>query len=176
MTQKTLYLIRAAFSLVWVALISVTSNSLVATDNLTVIAAVLLVIYPLWDVAATLLERRQDSTGTINVALGIVATVGMLAAAFSTVGKALLVFGVWASLSGAIQLVVAIRRRRTVGAQWPMIISGGLSVLAGGTFVSMSSSATAGLSTLAGYSAFGAFWFLVAAVALTLRGRRVTVS
>jgi uncharacterized membrane protein HdeD (DUF308 family) len=96
----------------------------------------------------------------------------MLVAAFSTVGKALLVFGVWALVSGAIQLVVAVRRRRLIGAQWPMIISGGLSVLAGATFAAMSTSATSGLSTVAGYSAFGAFWFLVSAITLTLRSRR----
>ena len=36
----------------------------------------------------------------------------------------------------------------------------------------MSGSATSGLSTVAGYSAFGAFWFLVSAIALSLRARR----
>ncbi len=174
---RSFYLIRTVFSLIWVALVFTTSASLVTTDKPTVIAAVLLTIYPLWDAVATLLERRMagvasDRVGTANVALGIAATIGMLIAAFSTVGKTLLVFGVWALVSGAIQLVVAIRRRRLVGAQWPMIISGGLSVLAGATFAGMSTSATSGLSTIAGYSAFGAFWFLVSAIALTVRNRR----
>ncbi|GGQ26469.1 hypothetical protein GCM10010279_38170 [Streptomyces mutabilis] len=138
----------------------------------------LLVIYPLWDAVATLLERRlagtgpMDRVGAINVALGLGTAAGMFAAAFSTIGTALLVFGVWALFSGAIQLVVAIRRRRTVGAQWPMVISGGLSVLAGGSFAAMSASPTSGLSSVAGYSAFGAFWFLVSVIALTVRGRR----
>jgi len=93
---------------------------------------------------------------------------------FSTIGTTLLVFGVWALLSGAIQLAVAIRRRHTVGAQWPMVISGGLSVLAGISFAAMSASSTSDLSSIAGYSAFGAFWFLVSAIALTIRGRRAT--
>jgi uncharacterized membrane protein HdeD (DUF308 family) len=110
--------------------------------------------------------------GAINVALGLAATIGMIIASFSTIGHALLVFGVWAFLSGAIQLVTAIRRQRTVGAQWPMIISGGLSVIAGVAFAFMSGSATSGLSTLAGYSAFGAFWFLVSVIALGLRTGR----
>ena len=176
--RRSLYLIRAAFSLIWVALVATTSASLVSTDKPTVIAAVLLVIYPLWDVIATLLERRMagaDSTdrlGTTNMALGLAATAGMIIAVFSTIGTALLVFGIWALLSGAIQLVVAIRRRRTVGAQWPMVISGGLSVLAGASFAAMSASATSGLSTVVGYSAFGAFWFLVSVVALSIRSRR----
>jgi uncharacterized membrane protein HdeD (DUF308 family) len=177
---RSVYLIRTVFSLIWVALVFTTSTSLVSTDKPTVIAAVLLTIYPLWDAIATLLERGMASVastnrvGTVNVALGLAATIGMLIAAFSTVGKALLVFGVWALLSGAIQLVVAARRRHIVGAQWPMIISGGLSVLAGATFTAMSTSATSGLSTVAGYSAFGAFWFLVSAIALTVRSRRST--
>jgi hypothetical protein len=43
--------------------------------------------------------------------------------------------------------------------------------LAGASFAAMSGSATSKLSTLAGYSACGAFWFLVSAIALTVRGR-----
>lgn len=176
---RSLYLIRVAFSLIWVALVVTTSASLVSTDRPTVIAAVLLVIYPLWDVIATLLERRMASTGstdrvgTTNVALGLAtAAAGMIIAVFSTIGTVLLVFGIWGLLSGAIQLVVAIRRRRTVGAQWPMVISGGLSVLAGASIAAMSASATSSLSTVAGYSAFGAFWFLVSVIALSIRSRR----
>ncbi|KFG73757.1 DUF308 domain-containing protein [Streptomyces mutabilis] len=175
---RSLHLVRVAFSLIWVALVVTTSASLVSTDKPTAAASVLLVIYPLWDAVATLLERRlagtgpKDRVGAINVALGLVTAAGMLAAVFSTIGTALLVFGVWALFSGAIQLVVAIRRRRTVGAQWPMVISGGLSVLAGGSFAAMSASPTSGLSSVAGYSAFGAFWFLVSVIALTVRGRR----
>ncbi|WP_256114377.1 hypothetical protein [Streptomyces sp. MnatMP-M27] len=132
----------------------------------------------MWDVITTLLERRMAGNGTpnrvstVNMALGLVATAGMIIAAFSTIGKALLVFGVWALLSGAIQLAVAIRRRRTVGGQWPMVISGGQSVLAGATVAATSASATSSLSTVAGYSAFGAFWFLVSVIALSIRSRR----
>ncbi|MFF5497520.1 DUF308 domain-containing protein [Streptomyces aquilus] len=175
---RSLHLIRVAFSLIWVALVVTTSASLVSTDRPTAIAAGLLVVYPLWDVIATLLERRlagtasEDRARTANMALGLAATAGMIIAVFSTIGTTLLVFGIWALLSGAIQLSVAIRRRHTVGAQWPMVISGGLSVLAGISFAAMSASATSGLSSVAGYSAFGAFWFLVSAVALTIRGRR----
>ncbi|MEU9881329.1 DUF308 domain-containing protein [Streptomyces phaeochromogenes] len=176
---RSLHLIRVAFSLVWVALVATTSASLVSPDKPTVIAAVLLVVYPLWDAIATALERRMaattgstDRVGTLNMALGLATTAGMIIAVFSTIGTALLVFGVWALLSGAIQLAVAIRRRRTVGAQWPMLISGGLSVLAGANFAAMSTSATSNLSTIAGYSAFGAFWFLVSAITLSIRSRR----
>ncbi|MFF7281986.1 DUF308 domain-containing protein [Streptomyces griseorubiginosus] len=175
---RSLHLIRVVFSLIWVALVFTTSASLVSTDRPTVIAGVLLIVYPLWDAIATLIERRLAGTGstnrvsTINMALGLATTLAMIIAVFSTIGTALLVFGVWALFSGAIQLVVAIRRRRTVGAQWPMVISGGQSVLAGATVAAMSASATSSLSTLAGYSAFGAFWFLVSVIALSMRSRR----
>lgn len=179
---RSLHLFRAVFSLIWVALVATTSASLVSADKPSAIAAVLLVVYPLWDVVATFLERRTtgatatagrtDRVGDLNIGLGLAATAGMLAAVLSTLGTALLVFGLWALLSGAIQLGTAIRRRRTVGAQWPMMISGGLSVLAGATMAATSGAASSGLSTPAGYSAFGAFWFLVSAVALGVRGRR----
>ncbi|HZE38884.1 MAG TPA: hypothetical protein VE172_08750 [Stackebrandtia sp.] len=175
---RSLYLIRTVVSLIWVALVFTTSAGLTSADKPTVIAAVLLAVYPLWDVAATLLERRMagagpaNRVGVVNVALGLAATAGMIAAVLSTIGRALLVFGVWAVLSGAIQLFVAIRRRHAVGIQWPMIISGGLSVVAGAGFAAMSASPTSGLSSLAGYSAFGAFWFLVSAITLSIRGRR----
>ncbi|MDF2443618.1 MAG: hypothetical protein JWR01_1821 [Subtercola sp.] len=177
---RSLHLIRAAFSIVWVALVVSTSGSLVGPDRLTPIATVLLVAYPLWDVVATLIERRMTGGITtnlvsiLNVALGLAATAAMIVAAFTTLGSALLVFGIWALLSGAVQLTVAIRRRHSIGAQWPMLISGGLSVLAGAAVAGMSASATAGLTTVAGYSAFGAFWFIVSAVALTLRSRRTS--
>lgn len=175
---RSLHLIRVAFSLIWVALVFTTSATLVSADEPTMIAAVLLVVYPLWDAVATLIERRLAGTGstngvsTVNIGLGLATTAGMIVAVFSTIGTALLVFGVWALLSGAIQLVVAIRRRRTVGAQWPMAVSGGQSVLAGAVIAATSASAASNLSTVAGYSAFGAFWFLVSVVALSIRGRR----
>ncbi|MEV5691401.1 hypothetical protein [Micromonospora globbae] len=43
------------------------------------------------------------------------------------------VWGAWAVVAGLVQLVVGVTRR-AMGGQWPMIISGGLSVLAGGSF------------------------------------------
>ncbi|MEV6481414.1 DUF308 domain-containing protein [Streptomyces sp. NPDC051576] len=172
---RSLYLIRIAFSLIWVALLLANSGSLVSKDSPSAIVAVLLVVYPLWDVVATLLERRLAGTGSthlvsaLNMALGLAAALGMTVAVFSTVGRALLVFGIWALLSGALQLVTALRRRRALGAQWPMIISGGQSVLAGASLAAMSTSAKSGLSTVAGYSAFGAVWFLVSVLAIRRR-------
>jgi Short repeat of unknown function (DUF308) len=127
----------------------------------------------LWDAFATVLELRLtgnshalDRVRLGNVALSVAAAAAMLIAVFSTIKATLIVFGAWALLSGAVQLTLAIRRRRSVGAQWPMMLSGGIPILAGINFVATSGSGSAGLLKVAGYSAFGAFWFLVAVVAL----------
>ena len=170
---RRLYLIRIAFSVSWVVLVFATCRSLNSGDAPSPVATALLVAYPLWDAIVTILELRLTSNGRPvdrvrlgSVALSVVATGAMVIAVFSTIKATLIVFGVWALISGAIQLTLAIRRRRSVGAQWPMMISGGLSILAGIFFAATSGSASSGLSGLAGYSAFGAFWFLVAVVAL----------
>jgi hypothetical protein len=170
---RSLYLIRIAFSVGWVALIFATCHSLKSADAPSAIAALLLVAYPLWDAIATVLELRITGSGgsldrvrIVNVALSAVAAIAMIIAVFSTIKATLIVFGAWALVSGAIQLTLAIKRRRTVGAQWPMMLSGGISVLAGINFAATSGSASSGLSNVAGYSAFGAFWFLLAVLAL----------
>lgn len=179
---RRLYLIRVAFSISWVVLVFATCRSLTSGHAPTAVAAALLVAYPLWDAIATILELRLTGIGRAldrvrvgNVVLSVAATGAMVIAVFSTVKATLIVFGVWALVSGAIQLTVAIRRRRTVGAQWPMMISGSLSILAGLFFTATSGSASSGLSSLAGYSAFGAFWFLVAVIALRRRRHPVAV-
>jgi hypothetical protein len=170
---RRLYLIRVAFSVVWVLLVLATSRSLTSGEAPTAVAAALLIAYPLWDAIATVFELRVTGNGRAldrvrigNVALSLAAAAAMLIAVFSTIEATLIVFGVWALVSGAIQLALAIRRRRTVGAQWPMMLSGGLSVLAGIFFAATAGSASSGLSSVAGYSAVGALWFIVAVLAL----------
>ena len=60
-----------------------------------------------------------------------VAAVALGVAATGSVGDVLAVFGVWAAISGAAQLVVALRRRALLGSQWPLLLAGGVSVIAG---------------------------------------------
>jgi len=133
---------------------------------------VLLVVYPVWDVVATLLDIRANRSAAshlpqyVNLIAGVLAAIAMIVAAFSGLTAALVVFGSWAFVSGAVQLLLALVRRRALGAQWPMIVSGGLSVLAGISFALMAGAPKTGLATLGGYSAFGAFWYLVAALLL----------
>jgi uncharacterized membrane protein HdeD (DUF308 family) len=94
-----------------------------------------------------------------------VAAVGLVFAATSGIPATLRVWGVWAVLAGAVQLAVALRRRG-LGGQWPMILSGGISVLAGASFVAMASQDAPSLTNLAGYAAIGGVFFLVSAIRL----------
>lgn len=83
------------------------------------------------------------------------------------------VFGVWAILSGLLQLGTALRRRKRYGAQWAMILSGAQSALAGGAFIFQAQApAVPSIATIAGYAGFGAFYFLVSGLALSISARR----
>jgi hypothetical protein len=175
---RTLYFVRTAFSAVWVTLVFILASTVTTAATPSTIAVILLTIYPAWDALATVFDIRATATATshlpqyLNIGFGVVAAVGVAIAMGSGLTPALVVFGVWASLSGAVQLVLALVRRRPIGGQWPMIISGGLSVLAGISFIATSGAPKTGLTTLAGYSAFGAFWYLVGALLLIRAARR----
>lgn len=162
---RNLYFTRVIFSVIWVILISIYSKS----NNS--IANILFIIYPLWDVIATYFDIKANPSYInktpqyINIAIGILTTVGVILALQKGIPGALIVFGIWAIVAGAIQLILGLRRRKALGGQWPMIISGGQSMLAGTSFIWLAPSS--GISTLAGYSAFGAFYFLLAAIRLS---------
>ncbi|HEY4225747.1 MAG TPA: DUF308 domain-containing protein [Pseudolysinimonas sp.] len=180
LSLRTLFFVRAAFSVVWVTLVFVLASTVTTDTKPSVAAVVLLTIYPLWDVVATVADIRATPTAGshipqfVNIGVGVAATVAVLIAALSSLTPALIVFGAWAFVSGGIQLILALRRRKPIGGQWPMIISGGLSVLAGISFVVTSGAPKTGLTTLAGYSAFGAFWYLLGAILLIVAVRRVS--
>ena len=78
------------------------------------------------------------------------------------------VFGVWAVLSGLLQLATAIRRWKRFGAQWAMILSGGQSALAGAFFIAQAhASVPPAIVKVAGYAGVGAIYFLVSALWLS---------
>ncbi|MFF1635230.1 DUF308 domain-containing protein [Leifsonia sp. NPDC058248] len=174
---RTLYLVRAAFSIVWVILVLTLTFSVTVAGGLTPAAAILLVVYPAWDFVATLWDLRVSGRSgsrlpqLVNAGIDAVAVIAMVIALFAGLQAAIVVFGAWALVSGAVQLTVALRRR-SIGGQWPMLISGGLSVLAGLSFILMAGSPKAGIVTFAGYSAFGAVWYLVAVATLSRTRRR----
>lgn len=179
LSLRTLYFVRTAFSVVWVALVFALAATVTTASTPSAVVVVLLIVYPAWDALATFFDIRATPTATshlaqfLNIAFGILAAAGIAVALGTGLTPALIVFGVWASLSGAVQLILGLVRRRPVGGQWPMIISGGLSVLAGVSFVVTAAAPKTGLTTIGGYSAFGAFWYLVGALLLIRAARRV---
>lgn len=167
-TLRRLYLVRFGFALVWAVLLFLTASSI------GVLTAVLLVLYPAFDVAAAAVDARASRVGGaigsaaglyLNVAISTLAAVGLLVAVMSGIPAVLRVWGAWAVVAGIVQLVVALRRRR-LGGQWAMIASGSISVLAGVSFVLMASNAGASLTAVAGYALLGGIFFLVSALRL----------
>ena len=168
-TLRRLYSLRFGFALVWAVLLFLGASSI------SPLTAVLLVLYPLFDVAAAVVDTRSSrATGSatghaaglyINITISAIAAVGLAVALTSGIPAVLRVWGVWAVVAGVVQLVVAIRRRQ-LGGQWAMIASGSISVLAGVSFVLMASNAGASLANVAGYALLGGVFFLVSALRL----------
>lgn len=166
---KRYYFTRAGFSVVWVA------AAFGLADSMTAIVAALLVIYPAWDAIGNLVDAqrngglRRNPTQAFNMAVSTVTTVAVAVALTQSMNAVLGVFGVWAALTGLLQLATAIRRWKSAGGQWPMILSGLQSTAAGvGFIVKASATAVPQITAIAPYVAFGAFYFLVSAIWLTV--------
>jgi uncharacterized membrane protein HdeD (DUF308 family) len=101
-----------------------------------------------------------------------VAAVALGIAAGGDKGDVLAVFGVWAVVTGALQLAVAIRRRATLGGQWPLLLAGAGSTLFGIAFLVMSGADDPTLRMIAAYAAGGGVEFAIQAWLLT-RSHRV---
>jgi uncharacterized membrane protein HdeD (DUF308 family) len=162
---RRLYFIRFAFAVVWAGVTIATAKEI---NPLTV---TLFVLYPLFDVGAAVYDMRSSrNSGSpvllyVNMAVSLLAAIGLGAAAASGIPAMLRVWGAWAIVAGLVQLAVGITRRK-MGGQWPMIISGGISVLAGGNFVAAASADNPALSNAAAYAIPGAIFFLIAAFRL----------
>jgi uncharacterized membrane protein HdeD (DUF308 family) len=167
------YLVRAIVAAVWVV-----AAVAIGRSNATAVA-LLLVSYPAWDALANWLDARgsgglrTNPTQAFNIAVSLVAAIAVAVALQLSMNVVLAVFGTWATAAGLAQLITGVRRWRTFGAQWAMILSGAQSMLAGVFFVTQ-----AGLAKIptivdvAPYAAFGAFYFLVSAVWLMFANRR----
>jgi uncharacterized membrane protein HdeD (DUF308 family) len=173
---KFYYFIRAAFSVAWVG------ASFAVGPSSPVIAGALLVLYPAWDAAANLVDAlrsgglAQNRTQALNVVVSLATTVAVLVALQMSMNRVLGVFGAWAILSGLLQLGTAIRRWRSFGAQWAMVLSGAQSALAGGFFIFQATTPMSpSIANVAGYAAVGALYFLVSAVWLTVSEWRRSV-
>ena len=82
-------------------------------------------------------------------------------------------FGVWAAVSGAAQLVVALRRRAQLGTQWPLLLANGVSVIGGVAFIVAPAVGHPKLGMLAIYAATGGIEFVIQAWLLARRRRRL---
>lgn len=169
---KSYYFARAAFAIVWVAIAAT------AAQQSALLGAALLIIYPAFDALANLIDGgrsggyAQNRTQAMNVAVSTVVALGV-AVALPDMHHVLAIFGIWAILSGMLQLGTGLRRWKDAGAQWPMIVSGAQSALAGGFFIFQATQAAMpSVATVAGYAGFGAVWFLVAAVTLSVKAWR----
>jgi uncharacterized membrane protein HdeD (DUF308 family) len=166
---KAYYFTRAAFSVAWVAL------AFTLAKDMPGIAAAMLILYPAWDAAANFVDARcngglgSNPTQALNVLVGTVTTIAVVIALGMSMNAVLAVFGVWAVLSGGFQLGTGIQRWKRHGAQWAMILSGAQSMLAGVLFLGRSETTVIPQVTdIAPYAAFGAFYFLVSAMWLTV--------
>ncbi|MET7704813.1 hypothetical protein [Micromonospora sp. NPDC005413] len=162
---RRLYFTRFAFAIVWAGVTIATAKEI---GPLTV---VLFVLYPLFDVGAAIYDLRFSRTAGspallyANVAVSLIAAVGVGVASASGIPAVLRVWGAWAIVAGLVQLAVGVSRRK-MGGQWPMIISGGISVLAGGSFIANAAADNPSLTNAAGYAIPGAIFFLIAAFRL----------
>lgn len=170
---KRYYFARAAFSILWVA------AALTVGGQSFAVAAALLIVYPAWDAAANYVDAMRSGglagnrSQAINVAVSSVMTVAVVIALTVSMNWVLGVFGLWAIFSGLSQLGAAVRRWKTIGGQWAMILSGGQSAVAGAFFIAQAlKPEEPSIANVAGYAGLGAFYFLVSAVWLTVSNMR----
>ena len=174
---RSYYLTRAIFSIAWIVV------AVLSSGGQSALTAFLLVIYPAWDAAANLIDARWNGglkanpSQALNVIVSTITTLAVILAVTRDMYAVLAVFGVWAILSGLLQLYTGVRRWRLVGAQWAMILSGGQSTLAGGFMITQSlGSVPPSILDIAPYVGFGAFYFLVSAIWLTVVAYRKTAA
>lgn len=170
---KRYYYTRFAFSAAWVAV------AFGIAKNAPTLAAVMLVGYPAWDAIANFVDAQRNGglgrnkTQLLNFVVSGITAIAVAIALGESMNRVLVVFGVWAGFAGIFQLSTAVRRWKSYGAQWAMVLSGAQSALAGFLFVKMAGgTAPIGIVTVAPYAAFGAFYFLVAAIWLTVSDAR----
>lgn len=166
---RKLYFIRAAFSFIWVALVFTMAR------QSPVVTTVLLILYPAWDALANLLDARMtggtkaNPTQMLNAWISTIVTLAVAGSLVLELQIALVIFGIWAIVSGLLQLATAIRRRKSDRGQWVMMLSGAQSALAGGFFIARQGGGTPVLQTLSGYATVGAVYFLISGLVILFR-------
>jgi uncharacterized membrane protein HdeD (DUF308 family) len=170
------FLIRGVIAIVWAGVFASVAESL--TTDVTIVAGVLLVLYPLIDAVATLIDARSQHGSArrlllVNAGASTVAAAALGVAATRGVAAVFTVFGVWAAVSGAAQLVVVLRRRAQLGNQWPLLLANGVSVIGGVAFLIAAAVGQPKLGMLAIYAATGGTEFVIQAWLIARRRRRL---
>ena len=169
------FIVRGLVAIVWAAVFAS------AADSLTLGIGILVVLYPLIDVVASLVDACSEHgparrTLLIDAGASTVAAVALAIAATGSVANVLAVFGVWAGLAGAAQLVTALRRRAQYGSQWPMRLAGAGSVIFGVAFILASMMSAPRLGMIAVYAATGGLDFIIQAALLARRRHHTAVA
>ncbi|MCS5734501.1 hypothetical protein [Herbiconiux daphne] len=166
-TLRPLYFSRFGFAIVWALLVA-----LVAPHSAPLLT-VLLIVYPLVDAGSVVVELRAAGTSgrsriseVVNIVVSILAAIALGVASVVSPGAVLAVWGVWAVLAGASQLATGLSRRR-LGGQWPLMFSGGLSVLVGFAFLAQGLGGADSVTSIAGYATLGGVLFLVSAIRMS---------
>jgi uncharacterized membrane protein HdeD (DUF308 family) len=173
---RNLYFTRTVVQFIWAA-----ATIAVAAKN-PPLGATLLILYPLWDVACTVYDLKTSkatnsaTTQYINAAVGVLVAIGIALTAYSQPRYAVAIFGGWALVAGLLQLAVGLLRRRRMGGQWAMILSGIQSTAAGVAFTLGGLSGKTQIKDLGGYAVFGAVYFLIAGILLARKSSSVAVN
>ena len=165
---RNLYFVRTVFQLIWAAaVLSISSTQ-------PHVASILLIAYPLWDVACTLYDLRASrptenarTSQVVNALLGSATALGIVLTVFSKPAYSIAIFGTWALGAGLLQLVAGLIRRKQLRGQWAMILSGAQSTAAGIAFVLGGLAGKLHTKDLGGYAIFGAIYFLIGGVLLS---------
>ena len=174
---RKLYFIRTTFQVLWAGSVLATAVTQPA------FAAALLIFYPLWDVACTVYDLRTSAldgstrtSQTINAVLGAAAGVGIALTTFSQPVYAIGIFGAWALGAGLLQFVAGLFRRKQMGGQWAMILSGLQSTVAGVALGLGGLHGTVHAKNLGGYAIFGALYFLIGGILLNRKLSRLNTA
>jgi uncharacterized membrane protein HdeD (DUF308 family) len=162
--SRRYYFVRFAFSAVWVvSAVTIAGSAPQLTD-------VLLISYPAWDAIANLVDASRtggigrNGPQLLNVVVSVITTAAVIIALEDNMDKVIVIFAIWAGFSGILQLVTAVQPDKSSGARWPMVLSGAQSALAAFYMVK--------ISAIVPYAAFGAFYFLVSAIWLSVSNIR----
>jgi len=172
---RKLYFTRTVFQVLW-------AGSLIATATAEpAIAGVLLICYPLWDIACTVFDLKTSALAgsartsqIINAVLGAAAAIGIAFTAFGEPAYAIGIFGAWAFGAGLLQLAAGLIRRKQLGGQWAMILSGLQSMAAGAAIGLGGLQGNFHAKDLGGYAIFGAIYFLIAGILLSRKLSQAT--